>query len=147
MVVLSVVISIPIAWFHRIAEAGNCRLMFENEPDFTIKSKNMSGVLQEISSILTVDVTKIEDVPLIELSTCPKHPVDGHIYYNFFIITWSIGRRLKIPNQAEFKIVISFTTFKAVFFLPMTVISVMYGLVVKKVIYSNAVKRKSFKSV
>lgn len=103
MVVLSVVISIPIAWFHRIAEAGNCRLMFENEPDFTIKSKNMSGVLQEISSILTVDVTKIEDVPLIELSTCPKHPVDGHIYYNFFIITWSIGRRLKIRNQAEFK--------------------------------------------
>ena len=106
LVVLSVAVSIPIAWFHRIAEAGNCRLMFENEPDFTFKSKNqsihtkMNGVLHEISSILKVDVTKIEDEPLIELSTCPKHPVDEHSYYNFFIITWSIGRRLR--NQAEF---------------------------------------------
>jgi len=35
-------------------------------------------------------------------------------------------------------------TFKAVFFLPLTVISVLYGLVIRKVLFSNDVKRKSF---
>ena len=99
LVVLSVAISAPIAWYHRIAEAGNCRLMFQNEPD--MNEPDMSGLLREISSILTVDVTKVDTVPLIELSTCPRHPVDGHSYYNFFIISWSIGERLKIKYQGQ----------------------------------------------
>ena len=95
LVVLSIAVSVPIAWFHRIAEAGNCRLMFQNEPDNLAikKNKNMSAVFQEISKILIVDVTHVDTVPLIELSICPKHPVDLHNYYNFFIITWSIGKR------------------------------------------------------
>jgi len=93
LVVLSVVVSVPIAWFHRIAEAGNCRLMFQNEPDTIIKNKNMSAVFREISRILIIDPTEVNTVPFIDLSICPKHPVDLHNYYNFFIITWSIGKR------------------------------------------------------
>lgn len=95
LVVLSIAISVPIAWFHRIAEAGNCRLVFLNEQHAIINTENMTGILSEISSILTVAATQVDDVPLIALSKCPRHPVDGHPYYNFFIISWSIGRRFK----------------------------------------------------
>ena len=101
LVILSVSISVPIAWFHRIAEAGNCRLVFQDEPYFAINNKNMSGILGEISKLIQItdDVTQVDDLPLIELSQCQRHPVDDHPYYNFFIISWSIGKRFKSANK------------------------------------------------
>ena len=66
LIVLSIAISVPIAWFHRIAEAGNCRLVFQNEQLAIINTENMTGILSEISNIvekswLTCEQKQIED--------------------------------------------------------------------------------------